>query len=43
MNKVVEIIKAVYLCIGLMFFAKELISSNYDNCSEDLKKYGVSI
>ncbi|GFZ31290.1 hypothetical protein CSC2_18160 [Clostridium zeae] len=43
MNKFMEIIKVVYLCIGLMFFAKEVVNSNFKDNSEDLQNYGVSI
>jgi hypothetical protein len=43
MNKFIEIIKVVYLCIGLMFFAKEVVNSKIKNNNEDLQNYGVSI
>lgn len=43
MNKFMEIVKVVYLCIGLMFFAKEVVNSNNETLIEDLQNYGVSI
>ena len=43
MNKFIEIVKVVYLCIGLMFFAKEVVNSNNETLIEDLQNYGVSI
>ncbi|GKU23274.1 hypothetical protein [Clostridium folliculivorans] len=43
MNKFMEIVKVVYLCIGLMFLAKEVINNSNENLNEDLQNYGVSI
>ncbi|GFP77379.1 hypothetical protein [Clostridium fungisolvens] len=43
MNKFIEIIKVLYLCIGLMFFAKEVFNGDIKDNSKDLQNYGVSI
>ncbi|WP_274600956.1 hypothetical protein [Clostridium yunnanense] len=43
MNKFIEIVKVVYLCIGLMFFAKEVINNSNEDLNQDLQNYGISI
>lgn len=43
MLKVKIIIETIYICVGLMFFSKEVISSQSEKGKKELESCGVSV